>query len=64
MGLSLPAGRRFAADRVLAWKLALGGLFVASLVARTWAAWLRATPNYFPDEGIYAALSRSLWRPL
>jgi hypothetical protein len=44
----------------LAWRLALGGLVVASIVARTWAAWLRATPNYFPDEGIYAALSRSI----
>ena len=27
---------------------------------RTWAAWLRVTPNYFPDEGIYGTLSRSL----
>ena len=44
----------------MAWKLALGGLVVASAVVRTWAAWQRATPLYFPDEGIYASLSRSL----
>ena len=49
-----------AVSRVILWKLALGGLVVVSIVARTWAAWLRATPNYFPDEGIYAALSRSI----
>jgi hypothetical protein len=60
IGLSLPARRAAVLDRVLAWKLALGGLVVVSIVARTWAAWLRATPNYFPDEGIYAALSRSI----
>ena len=60
IGLSLPARRAAVLDRTLAWKLALGGLVVASIVARTWAAWLRATPNYFPDEGIYAALSRSI----
>jgi uncharacterized membrane protein len=60
IGLSLPARRAAVLDRALAWKLALGGLVVASIVARTWAAWLRATPNYFPDEGIYAALSRSI----
>ncbi len=44
----------------MAWKLALGGLVLASVVARTWAAWLRATPNYFPDESIYTSLSRSI----
>jgi hypothetical protein len=65
IGLALPARRvavldRAAASRVILWKLALGGLVVASIAARTWAAWLRATPNYFPDEGIYAALSRSI----
>jgi uncharacterized membrane protein len=65
MGLPLPARRaavldRAAASRVIVWRLALGGLVVVSIVARTWAAWLRATPNYFPDEGIYAALSRSI----
>jgi hypothetical protein len=70
IGLSLPA-RRTAVDRAAVvdrtavvdsavWKLALGGLVVVSVVARTWAAWLRATPDYFPDEGIYATLSRSL----
>ena len=60
IGLSLPSRRAAVLDRALAWKLALGGLVVVSIVARTWAAWLRATPNYFPDEGIYAALSRSI----
>jgi hypothetical protein len=65
IGLTLPSRRaavldRAAASRVILWKLALGGLFGVSIVARTWAAWLRATPNYFPDEGIYAALSRSI----
>ena len=60
IGLSLPSRRAAVLDRALAWKLALGGLVVVSVVARTWAAWLRATPNYFPDEGIYAALSRSI----
>lgn len=44
----------------MAWKLALGGVVVASAVVRTWTAWQRATPLYFPDEGIYASLSRSL----
>jgi uncharacterized membrane protein len=60
IGLSLPSRRAAVLDRALAWKLALGGLVVVSIVARTWAAWLRATPNYFPDEGIYATLSRSI----
>jgi hypothetical protein len=60
VGLSLPARRAAVLDRTLAWKLALGGLVVVSIVARTWAAWLRATPNYFPDEATYAALSRSI----
>src|SRR5882724_3627337 len=65
IGLSLPARRAAVLDRatasnVIVWKLALGGLVVVSIVVRTWAAWLRATPNYFPDEGIYAALSRSI----
>jgi hypothetical protein len=60
IGLSLSSRRAAVLDRALAWKLALGALVAASIVARTWAAWLRATPNYFPDEGIYAALSRSI----
>jgi hypothetical protein len=60
IGLSLPSRRAAVLDRALAWKLALGGLVVVSIVARTWAAWLRATPNYFPDEDIYASLSRSI----
>ena len=60
IGLTLPSRRAVVLDRALAWKLALGGLVVVSIVARTWAAWLRATPNYFPDESIYASLSRSI----
>ena len=60
IGLTIPSRRALRIDRALAWKIALGGLLAASAVARTWAAWLRATPNYFPDEGIYTALSRSL----
>ena len=59
-GFSLPARRTIAVDRAAAWRLALGALVCASIVARTWAAWLRATPNYFPDEYIYSALSRSV----
>ena len=60
IGLSLPSRRVAVLDRAMAWKLALGGVALASAVARTWAAWQRATPLYFPDEGIYASLSRSL----
>ena len=65
IGFFLPSRRaavfdRAVASRVTLSKLALGGLVVVSIVARTGAAWLRATPNYFPDEGIYAALSRSI----
>lgn len=60
IGFSLPARRTWAIDRALAWRLALGALVCVSVVARTWAAWLRATPNYFPDEYIYASLSRSI----
>ncbi len=60
IGVSLPFRRALSVDRAAAWKLALGGLVVGSVVARTFAAWQRATPNYFPDEGIYTALSRSI----
>ncbi|HVA29827.1 MAG TPA: hypothetical protein VMU58_01030, partial [Gaiellaceae bacterium] len=60
IGVSLPVRRALSLDRATAWRLALGGLVAGSIVVRTWAAWLRVTPNYFPDEGIYAALSRSL----
>lgn len=35
-------------------------LVLVSAAARTTAAWLRATPAYFPDEYMYAAFSRSL----
>jgi len=60
IGLSLPSRRAAVLDRALAWKLALGGLFVVSIVARTWAGWQHVTPFYFPDESTYASLSRSL----
>ena len=60
IGLTIPSRRALRLDRAVAWNAALGGLVAASIVARTWAAWLRATPNYFPDEGIYTALSRSI----
>ena len=55
------SSRRIAVlDPALAWKLGLGGLVVVSIVVRTASAWLRATPNYFPDEYIYTSLSRSI----
>jgi hypothetical protein len=60
LGFSLPARRALAIDRARAWRLALGAVVAASIAARTWAAWLRATPNYFPDEYIYSSLSRSI----
>jgi hypothetical protein len=60
IGLSVPSRRAAVLDRALAWKLALGGLVVVSIVARTWAAWQHVTPFYFPDESTYASLSRSL----
>lgn len=40
--------------------VALALLVVASAVLQTLLAWLRATPNYFPDEYLYAELARSL----
>ena len=38
----------------------LGGLVALSFAVRLVAGWLRATPNYFSDEYLYAELSRSL----
>ncbi len=60
IGVSLPSRRALAIPTELQWRLALGALVVGSAAVRTWAAWLRAAPAYFPDEGIYATLSRSL----
>ena len=60
IGVSLPVRRALSLDRAAAWRLALGGLVAGSIVVRTWAAWQRVTPNYFPDEGIYTSLSRSI----
>jgi hypothetical protein len=62
IGLPLPSRRAFVLGRVLSWRLALCALAVGSAGVRTWAAWRRATPNYFPDEYIYSSLSRSLAR--
>jgi hypothetical protein len=60
IGISLPVRRALSLDRAAAWRLALGGLVAGSVVVRIWAAWQRVTPNYFPDEGIYTSLSRSI----
>ncbi len=38
----------------------LAGLIGISFAARLAAGWFRATPNYFPDEYLYAELARSL----
>ena len=38
----------------------LGGLVAVSFLIRLAVGWLRATPNYFSDEYLYAELSRSL----
>ncbi len=61
---SLPARallRGRAAARVDAAALhLLAGLIGISLVARLVAGWFRSTPNYFPDEYLYAELARSL----
>ena len=37
----------------------LGAIVMASFALRALAAWFRATPAYFPDEYLYAALGRS-----
>src|SRR5712691_8654908 len=39
---------------------ALGGLLLGSFALRLVLVWQRATPNYFPDEYLYASLGRSL----
>ena len=39
---------------------ALTVVIAASVIGRTLAAWLRATPIYFPDEYIYSEVSRSI----
>src|SRR5919201_6309526 len=38
---------------------ALGALVAVSFVARLAFAWVRATPNRYPDEYLYAELGRS-----
>jgi hypothetical protein len=38
----------------------LGGLVALSFAVRLVTGWLRATPNYFSDEYLYAELGRSL----
>jgi hypothetical protein len=51
--------RVFALARVgpLHW---LGAIVAASVLLRTLAGWLRASPVYFPDEYIYSELGRSI----
>jgi hypothetical protein len=39
---------------------ALSLVVAASVIARTLASWLRATPIYFPDEYIYSEVGRSI----
>jgi hypothetical protein len=39
---------------------ALTVVIAASVIGRTLAGWLRATPVYFPDEYIYSEVSRSI----
>ncbi|MDP9491151.1 MAG: hypothetical protein M3P42_02975, partial [Actinomycetota bacterium] len=54
-----PRGR--AAARVDAAAIyVLAGLIGISFAVRLVAGWFRATPNYFPDEYLYAELARSL----
>ncbi|HEX5467968.1 MAG TPA: hypothetical protein VFW80_02855 [Gaiellaceae bacterium] len=53
-----PRARLLAAVRVTPAQ-ALALVFAASVIGRTLAAWLRATPIYFPDEYIYSELGRS-----
>src|SRR5579864_9130979 len=57
--VSAPAvsGARRVARVSLAWP-AVG--LAAAFALRLWLTWQRATPNYFPDEYLYAALGRSL----
>jgi hypothetical protein len=38
----------------------LGGIIVLSFLGRLAAGWVRATPNFFPDEYLYAELGRSI----
>jgi hypothetical protein len=54
------ARRGFAARVDAAAVPLLAGLVAASVVIRLVVGWLRATPNYFSDEYLYAELGRSL----
>jgi hypothetical protein len=61
---SLPArallrGRAIARAETAAFSI-LACLIGISFAARLAAGWFRATPNYFPDEYLYAELARSL----
>ena len=55
------SGRRAIAARVdsAATRL-LAGIVAVSFAVRLVVGWLRATPNYFPDEYLYSELGRSL----
>jgi hypothetical protein len=54
------ARRRFAARVDAAALPLLAGLVALSFAIRLVVGWMRATPNYFSDEYLYAELSRSL----
>ena len=55
-----PALRSRASARPWFRTAALGGALAAAFAVRLALAWRRETPNYFPDEYLYAALGRSL----
>ena len=55
------AARPLAAVRIeLGGRAALAGIVAISAIARALAAFTHVTPSYFPDEYLYAAISRSL----
>jgi hypothetical protein len=54
------AAFRRAALALPRFRVAASVALAAAFVARVALAWLHVTPNYFPDEYLYAALGRSL----
>jgi hypothetical protein len=57
--LALRRGRVAARVDAAAYRI-LAGLIGISFAVRLAVGWFRATPNYFPDEYLYAELARSL----
>jgi hypothetical protein len=57
--LAPPRAHVFSAVRVTPHQ-AVALIVAASVVGRTLASWLRATPIYFPDEYIYSEVGRSI----